>query len=120
MGHKVKMLIVDDDTVTRAILNDVLSKHGFDVSEVDSGEAAVKTAGESPIDIVLLDTVLKGMGGHETCRKLKQTAPGIKVIIMTGKIGAVDVREAREAGADGYCVKTADCEDLLETIQDVG
>ncbi len=114
----MKILMVEDNEQDQKIISRYLSKRGFDdISVVDNGEAGVERALQEKPDIILIDTVLPGIDGFETCYQLK----GVhhlesRIIIMTGRIDAVDADKARRKGADDYCVKTADCGLLLEAL----
>jgi putative two-component system response regulator len=101
------MLIVDDVATIRAIVSDILAPNGVRVLEADSGEQALRIAGDRPIDAFLLDVRLAGMNGLELCRALRsmdryRNAP---VVFVT----ALDEREilqwALEAGSDDFIQK---------------
>jgi len=83
-----------------------------EVITAKSGEEALERIEEKKPDIVILDTVFSPteqmMNGFDACRKIKDKwADDIVIIMLTGKIDAVDTRKARESGADDYCVKTS-------------
>ena len=117
----MKILIIEDNEQDQKIISRYLSKRGFnDVTVVDNGEKGIETALEQKPQAILVDTILPGIDGFETCYQLKCVhhlkAP---VIIMTGRIDAVDADKARRKGADDYCVKTADYALLLESLDKV-
>lgn len=118
----LKILVIDDEQRDFLYLKENLAKAGIhDLSYAASGEEGVALAQKGGIDMVILDTVMKGMDGFQTCRKLKEIDSGrIKVIMFTGLIDAVDAGHAREMGADDYCVKTFDFEALIASIRNFG
>ena len=69
------------------------------------------------ICVIDLDTVMPGLDGFDTCKKIKEIDGNIKVIICTGFVDAVDATKARNSGADDYCVKTADFEVLVNAVR---
>ena len=102
-----KVLIVDDDRMNLRILGNILKGEGYVLAEADSGEYALELyAGFRP-DLVLLDVMLPGIDGFETCRRLKsdygdKSAP---VIFITAKSDSDDVVEGLEAGGVDYLPK---------------
>ena len=88
MGKKV--LIVDDEAEFRSLLVWLLQQEGYDVSEADSGDAALELVKSEPPDLVICDIVMMGINGYmvrEFLREDPRTAD-IPIILMTGK--AVD------------------------------
>ena len=118
MAENVKILIVDDEDNARTTLSDILKEYGYQTFEAKTGKEAIEIASKEKPQVVLLDTVMSGIDGYETCRRMKSNKSiETNVIIFTGKVDAVDAFKAREAGADDYCVKTEDFEKLLEAIK---
>src|SRR5574344_651777 len=82
-----KILVVDDDRLNVRILANILKQEGFTVSEANSGEKALEVYETFRPELVLLDVMMPGINGFETCRQLRQrygekTAP---VIFITAK-----------------------------------
>lgn len=116
-----KILIIDDDEGDREIIKRFLEMEGnFSILTAASGEEGVEKAAAEKPDIIILDTKLPGIDGFETCQKLK-AIEGLetKVIMMTGAIDSVDAVKAREHGADDYCAKSLDCEDIIAAVKDL-
>ena len=65
------ILAIEDEEDIRELLEFNLSRHGFDVSSVDSGEKALELINKTTPDLVLLDLMLPGMDGFEICRQIK-------------------------------------------------
>ena len=114
----MKILVIDDSAYMLETLGTVLTDNGYEVVKANSGEEGVIAAKSEEPDIVIVDTVMPGIDGFETCRQIKQISGSIaKVIVMTGAIDAVDAGKAREAGADEYGVKTSDFTNILDCIK---
>ena len=118
MGKKI--LIVDDNEQDRKIMKRFLNKADYEeIFIAETGEEGVKKAESEKADLVIIDTLLPGIGGFEVCRQIREaqgsTTP--KIIIITGSIDAVDAVKARRAGADDYCVKTTDFLPLIEAVK---
>ena len=103
MGDKV--LVVDDEQQVRDLLNTFLKREGYEVVVASNGEEAIKLAEAENPQLILLDIVMPGLDGIETCRKLKsqETTRLIPVIISTAFRDALG--EALEAGADDFLTK---------------
>jgi len=120
MDQATRLLIIDDDASDQKLIQESIKKVGFDVeiTVAFSGEEGIKKVNDlRPKVIIVLDTVLPGMSGFETCRKIKEIDKDLKIIICTGVVDAVDVAKARAFGADDYCVKTADFLPLVNAIK---
>lgn len=117
---KKTVLIIDDDPDGIRVLTDILSEHGYSVTNAFSGENGLEMAYRDRPDIVLIDTILPGIDGYEVCNRIKKTSKSkTKVIIYTASIAAVDARKARHAGADDYIVKTSDISDVIMSINEI-
>lgn len=114
-----KVLVVDDDELTRSVLIRVLRIEGHDVSAaVDGTEALEKVAAESP-DLILLDVVMPGIDGIEVCRRLKADAATepIPVLILSGMTDRDSRLRGITAGANDYLTKPIDREDLVLRVR---
>jgi len=116
-----RILIIDDDQTDRKMMKKFLEKAGFGIiSMADSGEKGLEVARTEKPQVVIVDTLLPGMDGHETCRRIKELGPeDLKIIATTGAVDAVDAGRARKAGADDYVVKTIDYAYVVEAVQKV-
>lgn len=101
----VKLLLVDDELSQRELLSGYLSKNGFDVKDVESGESAIKIYPSFFSPIALIDMKMPGMDGLELLRKLKEINPFIQVIMLTA-FGSVETAvSAMRDGAFDYLTK---------------
>ena len=117
-----KILIIDDDQEDRMLMQKAVHKAGLDVEihTAENGEKGLQMVDElKPELVVILDTVMPGLNGFQTCKKIKEVNEKVKVIICTGVVDAVDAARARAAGADDYCVKTENNEPLISSINNI-
>src|SRR5262249_41168456 len=87
MAHLKTILAVDDTPANLAILADLLEPHGYSVSAVPSGTAALSVAARLQPEVILLDIMMPEMDGLETCRRLKADplASHIPVIFVSAR-----------------------------------
>jgi len=118
---KTKILIVDDHALIRRGLADLLryEKDLAVVGEASDGEAAVATATELEPDVVVMDLVMPVMDGVEATRRIKESFPDVKILILTTFGTSADVSRAIAAGASGAIMKDASMEDQLSAIRTV-
>ena len=104
---KRNILAVDDEDDIRELLHYNLTREGYEVTCVASGEDALKIIETILPDLVLLDLMLPGIDGLEVCRRLKYTprTAAIPVIILSAKGSDADVVSGLELGAEDYIVK---------------
>lgn len=99
------ILIVDDDPRFRLGLRVSLKAGGYDVDAARNGEDALRRVRERAVDIVLLDINMPGIGGLETCRRIRAVAPKTGILMLTVRDTEDDKVAALEAGADDYVTK---------------
>jgi DNA-binding NarL/FixJ family response regulator len=111
-------MIVDDHPLFRQGLRDLVETDPNlrVVREASDGESALKSAEELEPDVVLLDINLPTMNGLQVTRKLQETLPDIRIIMITGYDDPEQVFHAFRAGASAYCAKDVSPEELIETI----
>jgi two-component system NtrC family sensor kinase len=114
-----RILTVDDDADYRGILGDRLRKRGYDVVQAGSGEEAIQLLGVQHADCILLDRTMAGLGGVETCRRLKSSTLGrnTPVIMLTASEQREDAIEGLAAGADDFLSKGGGFDVLSARIQ---
>ncbi|HIJ40622.1 MAG TPA: PAS domain S-box protein [Deltaproteobacteria bacterium] len=105
-GHGESVLVVDDVEEQRIIATAILSKLGYLVAAVSSGEDAVEYIKENPVDLLVLDMIMGiGMDGLETFREITKWKPGQKAIIASGFSETSRVKGAQRLGAGEYVKK---------------
>ena len=112
------VLVVDDSPDTMRLLTDVLDGAGMTVMVALDGQAALKIAGRLTPDIVLMDAVMPGMDGFETCRQMKRLSgfEDVPVIFMTGLSEPEDTVRGFAAGGVDYVTKPMDIDSVLARI----
>ncbi len=116
--NAVRVLIVDDEPQARRLLRTALIGHGFEVTDVASGEQAIENLREALPDVILLDLKMPGIGGIETCRLVRANSD-IPIIVVSVTQTSRRKVEALEAGADDYVTKPFEIEELVARIQAV-
>ena len=112
-------LVVDDSPETLRLLTDALDGAGMTVMVAMDGAAAMRIVDQITPDIVLLDAVMPGMDGFETCRRLKRDAglANVPVIFMTGLAETEHIVRGLEAGGVDYVTKPIVIEEMLARIR---
>ena len=113
----MRVLIAEDDPVSRRILERLLRKWGYEVLvTTDGDEAWVALQSASAPDLALLDIMMPKMDGLEICRRLRALNRRTYVILVTAKHGAREIVKGIEAGADDYLTKPYDPDELRVRI----
>ena len=110
-----KILIVEDDTITRRNLSVLLSDEGYDVDQAGDGVQALEILAGQPFDLVLSDVVMPRMDGLKLLQKLQFVAPKTPVMIMTSYVS--DSLSTVPAGAAEFIRKPFVLDDLLFKVQ---
>lgn len=113
-----RILTVDDSETYLQAAADSLRVEGYEVVPARSGEEALELLAVQSVDCVLLDLMMPGIGGEETCRRVK-AAPGMRntpIIILTGLEDREVMLRALAAGADDYVAKSSDFEVLRARV----
>ncbi|MCA0405646.1 MAG: response regulator transcription factor [Proteobacteria bacterium] len=113
------ILVADDSAETLAMLSDVLESAGFTAFVALRGDRALSIARQVTPDLILLDAIMPGMDGFETCRALKRepALARVPVIFMTGLSEPEDVVRGLEAGGVDYVTKPIEPQGLLARIR---
>jgi two-component system KDP operon response regulator KdpE len=109
------LLIVEDDTALRRSLHTTLGLLGFDVSEASNGEDAHLRRAD--YEAVLLDINMPGIGGIETCRRIRRISTKLQILMLTVRDDEDDKVEALEAGADDYVTKPFQSRELAARLR---
>lgn len=119
--EQIRVLIVDDHQIVRQGLRAILEQEPDlkIVGEAASAEAALEIVTRTPPDVALVDIRLGGMGGIELCRRLREVAPNVAVVMLTSFLNETLVRECVQAGARGYLLKDVSDLDLVQSIRRV-
>ncbi len=114
----IRVLLADDHTILRRTLASFLENHDefVVVGEAADGDAALKQTLALLPDVLLLDLNMPGKGGLEILPSVRQEAPNVKVLILTGREEDWYIMRAMRAGAHGYVLKTGDENELIDGI----
>jgi len=112
-----RLLIVEDDSALRRSLRTTLDVMGFDVGEASNGEEGLVRLRMVDYEAVLLDINMPGMGGIETCRRIRRVYTKMPIVMLTVRDSEDDKVEALEAGADDYVTKPFHFEEVLARLQ---
>ncbi|MEV7099143.1 response regulator transcription factor [Amycolatopsis sp. NPDC051045] len=99
-----EVLVVEDDAAVREGLQLALRRQGHVVHTAESGELGIELLVRHRPDLVVLDLMLPGMDGFETCRRMRAAGP-VPIIMLTARSDDFDVVAGLEAGADDYVAK---------------
>ncbi len=107
MEKEFTILVVDDDIVSRRVVQKHLEKAGFDVVTADNGQNALKLFDQNYFPIVLTDWMMPGIDGPQLCRLIreKKTDGYVFIILITARDSKTDIVSGLESGADDYLTK---------------
>ncbi|HID70491.1 MAG TPA: response regulator [Desulfobacterales bacterium] len=114
-----EILALDDVQDATVLIGKILSKKGHSVHSFTDEEEAIAYAKENKVDLAILDIKLKKMNGVQVLGILKEAQPAMKAIMLTGYPTVETAREAISLGADQYCVKPIDRDELEEKVEEV-
>ena len=117
MKEKKTVLIVDDDSVHRTMLQTLIGGWGYDIAEADDGSNAIKEVEKRPFDMVLMDVRMLKVSGLEALESIKDFNPAIPVTIMTAYSTVDTAVEALKKGAYDYLTKPLDFDKLRLTLE---
>ena len=118
MSSKVKILIVDDESVVRQAFVRILSSDRCIVEAVDNGAEALRKMRERPFDVVLLDLKMPGMDGMTVLRTIKENWPESEVIIVTGYAALQTAKESVALGAFDYMAKPVGPDEVISVTNE--
>ena len=114
-----RILVADDDSTTRILLETVLGAQGFEVITVPNGDALVRAARELLPDLLLIDVMMPVMDGLEAVRQLRQdTRTGhLPMLLLTAQATPIEVMTGFDSGADDYITKPFNTDLLVARIR---
>jgi DNA-binding NarL/FixJ family response regulator len=118
VGHRRRVLVVDDVPSVRLLLKSTLPLHGLEiVGEAGTGADALAMAKTEKPDVVLLDIHMPDMNGMEVIRQLKVDSPEVKIVMYSNYDDRSMQNEAYSRGADAYVDKLAPIPDVAKAIE---
>ncbi len=117
-----RIMVVDDSPTERHVLNDFLTRKGFEVIIAENGEQAIEKAKAEKPDLILMDVVMPGMNGYQATRTISRhdSTRNIPIIMCTSKGQETDKIWGMRQGALAYLVKPVDHDELLARIRAIG
>lgn len=115
--RKDKILLVEDDSTLSFIVQDALTREGFDVVCAPNGECGLRMFQETNPDIVVADVMMPKMDGFEMVRLIRLAAPGVPVLFLTARTALDDVVKGFEIGANDYIRKPFQILELVVRIK---
>jgi DNA-binding NtrC family response regulator len=114
-----RILIIDDTPANIRLLTDALEPRGYEILAAASGDAGLKIAARARPDLILLDVVMPGLNGFETCRALKEDAAlrDIPVLFITAKSETQNLLQGFRAGAVDYVLKPFQAEEVVTRVE---
>ena len=121
MSTRTAALLIDDDARLATLVTEYLGQHGIDVTVAGDARRGLTSLRGRRFDVVLLDIMLPGMDGLETCRRIRATPEltGLPIIMLTARGDDVDKVVGLELGADDYLAKPFNPRELLARIRAV-
>src|SRR6476659_4620721 len=113
----MRVLIVEDDLRMAAALRRGLQAEGLVADVATSGDDALWMAGSTKFDAVILDLMLPGIDGFETCRRLRADGVWAPIIMLTARDAIEDRVQGLDHGADDYLVKPFSLAELLARLR---
>ena len=112
-----RILLVDDEAVFANNMSKLLTRRGYQVTAVNSGDEALRALMDTPFDVMVLDLKMPGMDGIATMHEMKKLGLFTEVLILTGH-GSIDVAlQAIKLGAYDYVTKPCEITELVSKIQ---
>jgi phosphoserine phosphatase RsbU/P len=119
MARPTTVLLADDDKLTLNVLNDVLTRAGYDVITATDGEQAWRKLQEAQPQVAILDWIMPGIEGVEICQRAARDPKLANryFILLTGKSSTEDLVAGLQAGASDYLRKPFDETELLARVE---
>jgi DNA-binding NtrC family response regulator len=118
MQGNIKILIVDDETITLMNLVRVMENEGYEVVGVSSGHNALKILEEQEFDAVLTDLKMEEVDGIEILKRCKELYPNTEVIMITGYATLEGVVSAMKTGAFHYLAKPFELDEVIKVTKE--
>jgi len=113
-----KILVIDDEPIVRTSCIRLLGPEGYEVKSASSGKEALELLENEPFNLVLLDLKMPDMDGIEVLKKIKDTWPDTKVVMITGYSTVETAVKTLKLGAFSYLEKPFTPDTLLETARE--
>jgi CheY-like chemotaxis protein len=119
VGGRETILVVEDERSVRALVRKTLESKGYTVLEAEAGAEAVEIARTLPVDLVLTDMVLPGIGGSEIAARILEIHPDVKVLYTSGYTDDVIVRRGLIKRGAGFIEKPFTPNALARKVREI-
>jgi two-component system response regulator MprA len=113
----MRILVCDDEPAVRSAVERALRLEGYEVAVAENGEKAIAALAAAPADVLVLDVLMPGLDGLETCRRLRELGDDTPILMLTARDAVADRVAGLDAGADDYLVKPFALEELLARLR---
>lgn len=116
-----RVLVVDDDEVIRDLIAMNLTMEGFEVATAADGQECLDMVGTVSPDVITLDVMMPRLDGWMTASRLRAdpATRGIKIMFLSARAQAEDLRRGEEIGVDTYVTKPFDPTELVQTVREL-
>ncbi len=114
---RLRVLFVDDEEELVSAVVERLEIRDIEACGATNGVEALQKLGDQEFDVVVVDVRMPGLGGLAVLRRIKDSHPGLEVILLTGHGSTEDVKEGLRLGAFAYLQKPVDIEHLVDLIR---
>lgn len=113
----MRILIIEDEPKVAAFLKQGLEESGYDVLNAYDGLTGRQLALQEPVDLVLMDVVMPGLNGIDTCKAIRRAGGRMPILMLTALGTTDDKVNGLDAGADDYLVKPFEFKELLARVR---
>lgn len=115
----MKVLVAEDDRLTREGLLEILAREGYEALGAADGPEALRRYRDERPDFVCLDIMMPGLSGYDVCRQLRQADPHLPIVFISAKSEEIDKVLGLELGADDYILKPFGVREVVARIRAV-
>jgi DNA-binding response OmpR family regulator len=115
----MKILVAEDDRLTRQGLIDIFEDEGYETVSAPNGKAALARFVETQPDVVCLDIMMPDISGYDVCREIRRTHDNVPILFISAKSEEIDKVLGLEIGADDYIVKPFGVKEVIARIRAV-
>ncbi len=118
VGNERKVLVVDDDTAMRRLLETAFGRQGYAVITVESAEEALDVLSRESVSVMFIDLDLPGMNGFELCERIRSDHPDAFIYALSGFAGFFGEELIKNAGFDAHFAKIPKLDDLYRAAEE--
>jgi DNA-binding NtrC family response regulator len=117
MNRKIRVLVVDDDSLLRRLVTGQLARSGFEASSAANGQEALEVISATDYDVILLDIQMPGISGLDALRQIRKMEDAPEVIMLTADTSLATGIEAMRLGAYDYLTKPSPLDEMEAVIR---